>query len=59
VELKNLTTLCLIRTRITDAGIKHLVQLNKVTNLWVDHTKITDAGLAELRKALPKWTVGR
>jgi len=54
-----LTKLCLIKARITDAGIKHLLPLSRLTSLFLNDTQISDAGLAELRKKLPNATIVR
>jgi internalin A len=46
--LRNLTTLSLYATSITDAGLKELSVLKHLTILDLGGTKITDAGLKEL-----------
>ncbi len=38
----------LSRTKVTDAGLKHLAGLKQLRTLYLDHTKVTDAGLKHL-----------
>ena len=44
VPLKNLTTLGLIYTQVTEAGLKELAPLQNLTTLFLNNTKVTDAG---------------
>jgi Leucine-rich repeat (LRR) protein len=39
-----------MRTKITDAGLKHLRTLTKLKTLNLSGTEVTDAGLTELRE---------
>jgi hypothetical protein len=48
-KLKNLRTLDLYRTEISDDGLKELTNLKNLTVLDLNYTPITDAGLTELR----------
>ena len=45
--------LCLIGTRVTDAGIVHLKGLAGLTFLALHETQVTDAAIKELQLALP------
>jgi len=49
----NLRTLNLCATRVTDAGLAHLIVLRNLRSLDLSRTKVTDAGLKHL-KALAK-----
>jgi len=53
--LKNLTTLRLRNTKVTDAGLKELTNLTNLTTLDLAGTRVTDEGLKEL-KTLKKLT---
>jgi hypothetical protein len=44
---------------LTDAALRHLTGLRKLGGLRLYETKVTDAGVAELKKALPRLSVGR
>ena len=59
VALKNLTSLELGYTKVTDAGLKELAALKSLTSLHLFVTQVTDAGVNELRKALPKCEIYR
>ena len=52
-ELKELTFLSLVATKITDAGLKDVAKLQNLLTLDLRGTKITKADVAELKKALP------
>lgn len=56
-KLKNLITLELSRTPLTDARLKELVGLKNLTKVGLSYTKVTGAGMKELIKALPKYKV--
>ena len=43
-----MTSLHLIGTKITDAGLQHLQGMNRLLDLALDNTRITDAGLRTL-----------
>lgn len=45
-SLDNLRFLSLAETRVTDAGLQHLLSLKGLQELHLDHTAITDQGLA-------------
>jgi hypothetical protein len=53
------------RTRVTDAGLKHLVALSNLNPLSLSNTRVTDAGLEHLkqcdglRDVRPEWDSGR
>jgi hypothetical protein len=49
----------LVRTKVTDAGLKELAALKGLKVLDLSSTKVTDAGLKELRKALPTCRIFR
>ena len=45
-DLKKVTSLSLVRTQITDAGLKEIAKLQKLTKLNLTYTRnITDEGL--------------
>jgi hypothetical protein len=44
---------------VTDAGLKHLTGLRRLAGLRLYETKVTDDGVAELKRSLPKLTVGK
>ena len=48
-----LTRLNLGKTRVTDAGLKHLAGLGALKSLTLAGSGVTDAGLASLQAALP------
>ena len=52
-ELKGLQTLNLGVTKITNAGLTHLMRLTKLKKLELWGTKITSGGVMGLRLALP------
>jgi internalin A len=52
-DLKNLATIMLNGTQVTDAGLKELKNLKNLTWLDVSLTKVTDMGVKQLNKALP------
>lgn len=53
-DLKDLSILSLIGTKVGDAGLVHLKELTNLTNLRLDRTAVTDAGLERVaeRKGL-------
>ena len=53
-KLKQLQSLNLTFTQVTDAGLKDLAKLKQLQRLDLTFTQVTDAGVAELQKALPK-----
>lgn len=54
---KQLDTVSLRGTNVTDACVPHLKKLTGVTFLNIAETKITDAGVTELKTALPDCEV--
>ena len=48
-RVKNLKTLGLIMTTVTDAGLVHLRGLRNLRRLFLAHSRITNAGLAHLK----------
>ncbi len=44
-------------TKVTDVGLKELVNLKNLSSLSLSLTQVTDAGVAELKKALPKCDI--
>jgi hypothetical protein len=57
--LKQLTTLDLSGTQVTDAGLKELSGMTHLRRLWLWGTKVTDAGLKGVRQTLPACKVTR
>ena len=57
--LKQLQTLNLSGTQVSDAGLKELAGLTELNTLDLTGTKGTDAGVQELKKALPKVEINR
>ena len=49
-ELGKITMLNLIKTRITDEGLKEVAKLQNLKELSLDNTKITDTGLKDVAK---------
>ena len=58
-KLKNLNTIELSPTPLTDAGLKELVGLKNLTKLGLSYTKVTFAGAKEIIKALPNCYVNK
>jgi hypothetical protein len=48
-DLKQLTSLALYNSQVTDAGLKELKHLKQLTTLYLNNTPVTDAGLKELK----------
>ena len=57
--LEKLTHLELIRTKVTDKGLKALSGHKNLTYLSLGSTEVTDLGVAKLRKALPRCELQR
>ena len=55
--LKQLHTLNLNNTQVTDAGLKELAPHKQLQILELGSTKVTDAGMRELKKALPSLRI--
>jgi hypothetical protein len=49
----------LYNTAITDAGLKHIKELQNLQILHLQNTKVTDAGVKELKQAQPKCNIMR
>src|ERR687884_2273610 len=47
--LKQLTSLALYNSQVTDAGLKEIADLKQLTTLYLNNLRVTDAGLKELR----------
>ena len=56
-SLRNLTTLILDGTRITDDSLKELGELKTLKELWVNGTQISNEGLTKLKESLPNTTI--
>jgi internalin A len=56
-RLKNLTTLALNETRITEAGLKEIAELKRLTLLNIHGTRITGAGMKQLQQSLPNLNI--
>jgi hypothetical protein len=56
---RNLLSLSLSETRVTDAGLAHLQKLKGLRNLYLKGTKVTSQGVADLRKVLPDLEIDR
>jgi Leucine Rich repeat len=48
--------LCLLQTKVTDAGVRHIRSLTNLEDLYLSHTSVGDAGMADLA-TLPKLSV--
>ena len=59
VGLKQLKTLNLAGTQVTDAGVEQLRGLTKLRLLNLRDTKVTDEGVEKLQQALPKCKIIR
>jgi hypothetical protein len=49
-DLAKVTSLNLMFTQITDAGLKEVAKLQELEQLWLAFTQITDAGLKDVAK---------
>ena len=49
-DLAKVVFLNLVRTKITDAGLKEVAKLQQLSTLNLRHTKTTDAGLKDVAK---------
>ena len=56
-DLKKVTRITLMLTKITDEGLKEVAKLQQLTYLNLAKVKVTDAGVAELKKALPNCDI--
>jgi len=56
-EFGNPNLLQLGDTQITDVGLKEVAKMKQLDLLFLQFTKVTKAGVAELRKALPNYTI--
>ncbi len=57
LELKNLESLNLYGTMITDESVRHLAQLTGLKRVYLWDTKFTHEGVAELQEALPELEI--
>jgi hypothetical protein len=57
--LKQLQTLDLSRTGVTDRGLKGLAGLRQLRMLRLRDTKVTNGGVADLQQALPNLRILR
>ena len=58
-SLKNLTSLSLKYTKVTNIGLKELAAHENLRNLDLHKTKVTDDGVMEFQKALPRCKIAR
>jgi hypothetical protein len=58
-KCRQLESLILVGTIVTDAGLTELAQLNNLRLLMLNETGVTGAGVRELQKALPGTAVHR
>jgi hypothetical protein len=56
-RFRELCSLDLRDTQITDAGVRHIAALGRLEELDIRGTRITADGLQELRKALPNCAI--
>ena len=56
---KDVLSVNLCNTTVTDAGLEHLRGLTQLQVLYLRVTPVTGAGVAELQKALPKCGIKR
>ena len=56
-QLRNLTSLNLGGTPVTDKGLEHLSELTNLKFLELRGTKVTDEGTKRLQGALPKCNI--
>jgi hypothetical protein len=47
----------LASTRVTDAGLVHLKELNNLSSLDLRNDQVTKAGINELKRALPSLRI--
>ena len=52
-----LRELTLTNNPITDAGLKHLENMQTLRRLRLDKTEVTQSGIERLRKAMPKCRI--
>jgi hypothetical protein len=57
-RLMGLTGLSLEYTMVSDAGLAHLRGLTRLEKLWLRGSKVSAQGTQELRRVLPKLTIG-
>jgi hypothetical protein len=56
---RDLRSLDLRDTQITDGGLPHIAALRRLEKLDISGTRITEGGLQELRRALPNCEIAR
>lgn len=57
--LRQLESLSIYETRITDVGLVHLKKLSHLKNLELFDTLVTDQGVKELKRTLPDCKITR
>ena len=57
VKLKNLESVNLYGTKVTDEGVKKLTALPNLKRLYLWQTDVTPAAIGELQKALPELEI--
>ena len=55
--MTTLEVLFLVRTKIGDAGLKHLAGMTNLEHLGLAGTQVTAEGVADLQKALPNCKI--
>jgi hypothetical protein len=58
-DFKNLHTLDLSSTAVTDAGLRELKDCKELQTLYLRETKVTEGGVKELKAALPRCEIIR
>ena len=58
-ELRQLQSLSLADTQVTDAGLEHLKGLKELRSLDLTTTHVTDQGVKRLQQALPNCKIFR
>ena len=58
-KIASLTTLELAKTKVTDAGLKHLAGLKGLSHLTIEGSEVTKAAVASLESTKPQFRVER
>ncbi len=58
-SLDDIIYMVLANAPITDASIKHLVEMKSLWGINLRGTRVSDKGVAALKKALPKASINR
>ena len=56
-KISSLTTLELAKTKVTDAGLKHLAGLKGLSHLTIEGSGVTKAAVASLESTMPQLRV--